>query len=224
MVRSAAAEVVDAAIDEANRRISRDENGNMLVEGLQVGITVGEDFGKDAMDAAVKNLKLQLDTAAITTADYYRELEKLRDNYLTRGSEEWWKYTKEVMEYEQKRVEEAKKANKEAFEEELHLLERKQKLGLISEQEYYIGMKYLRDSYFKEGTEEWQDYTEKLEDFVTKETQTLTDRSASCCKASTTRQTRPCRMFCHRWTASATASAILATTCFTSASRIKMAG
>ena len=42
----------------------------------------------------------------------------------------------EVMEYEQKRVEEAKKANKEAFEEELHLLERKQKLGLISEQEY----------------------------------------------------------------------------------------
>ena len=176
MVRSAAAEVVDAAIDEANRRISRDENGNMLVEGLQVGITVGEDFGKDAMDAAVKNLKLQLDTAAITTADYYRELEKLRDNYLTRGSEEWWKYTKEVMEYEQKRVEEAKKANKEAFEEELHLLERKQKLGLISEQEYYIGMKYLRDSYFKEGTEEWQDYTEKLEDFVTKETQTLTDQ------------------------------------------------
>ncbi len=175
-VRSAAAEVVDAAIDEANRRISRDENGNMLVEGLQVGITVGEDFGKDAMDAAVKNLKLQLDTAAITTADYYRELEKLRNNYLTRGSEEWWKYTKEVMEYEQKRVEEAKKANKEAFEEELHLLERKQKLGLISEQEYYIGMKYLRDSYFTEGEEEWQDYTEKIEDFAVKQTQTLTDQ------------------------------------------------
>ena len=175
-VRSAAAEVVDAAIDEANRRISRDENGNMLIEGLQVGITVGEDFGKDAMDAAVKNLKLQLDTAAITTADYYRELEKLRNNYLTRGSEEWWKYTKEVMEYEQKRVEEAKKANKEAFEEELHLLERKQKLGLISEQEYYIGMKYLRDSYFTEGEEEWQDYTEKIEDFAVKQTQTLTDQ------------------------------------------------
>ena len=176
MVRSAAAEVVDAAIDEANRRISRDEHGNMLVEGLAVGITVGEDFGKDAMDAAVKNLKLQLDTAAITTADYYREIERLRNTHLTRGSEEWWKYTKEIMEYEQTRVEEAKKANKEAFEEELHLLERKQKLGLISEQEYYIGMKYLRDSYFKEGTEEWQDYTEKLEDFVTKETQTLTDQ------------------------------------------------
>ena len=175
-VRSAAAEVVDAAIDEANRRISRDENGNMLVEGLQVGITVGEDFGKDVMDAAVKNLKLQLDTAAITTADYYRELEKLRDNYLTRGSEEWWKYTKEVMEYEQKRVEEAKKANKEAFEEELHLLERKQKLGLISEQEYYIGMKKLTRSYFTENEKEWQDYTEKLEDFVVKETQTLTDQ------------------------------------------------
>ena len=176
MVRSAAAEVVDAAIDEANRRISRDEHGNMLVEGLAVGITVGEDFGKDAMDAAVKNLKLQLDTAAITTADYYREIERLRNTHLTRGSEEWWKYTKEIMEYEQKRVEEAKKANKEAFEEELHLLERKQKLGLISEQEYYIGMKKLTRSYFTENEKEWQDYTEKLEDFVTKETQTLTDQ------------------------------------------------
>lgn len=175
-VRSAAAEVVDAAIDEANRRISRDEHGNMLVEGLAVGITVGEDFGKDAMDAAVKNLKLQLDTAAITTADYYREIERLRNTHLTRGSEEWWKYTKEIMEYEQKRVEEAKKANKEAFEEELHLLERKQKLGLISEQEYYIGMKKLTRSYFTENEKEWQDYTEKLEDFVTKETQTLTDQ------------------------------------------------
>ena len=176
MVRSAAAEVVDAAIDEANRRISRDEHGNMLVEGLAVEITVGEDFGKDAMDAAVKNLKLQLDTAAITTADYYREIERLRNTHLTRGSEEWWKYTKEIMEYEQKRVEEAKKANKEAFEEELHLLERKQKLGLISEQEYYIGMKKLTRSYFTENEKEWQDYTEKLEDFIVKETQTLTDQ------------------------------------------------
>ena len=175
-VRSAAAEVVDAAIDEANRRISRDEHGNMLVEGLAVEITVGEDFGKDAMDAAVKNLKLQLDTAAVTTADYYREIERLRNTHLTRGSEEWWKYTKEIMEYEQKRVEEAKKANKEAFEEELHLLERKQKLGLISEQEYYIGMKKLTRSYFTENEKEWQDYTEKLEDFVVKETQTLTDQ------------------------------------------------
>ncbi len=46
-----------------------------------------------------KNLKRSLERDEITHADYYKKLEKLRDEYLAEGSDSWEKYTEELADF-----------------------------------------------------------------------------------------------------------------------------
>ncbi len=64
-----------------------------------------------------------------------------------------------------KETEKQKTAIEQAVEYELYTLERANKLGIITEKEYYDGLQKIRDKYFAEGSEDWQEYTEDIEDY-----------------------------------------------------------
>ena len=71
----------------------------------------------DAAKQAFDNLDLQLDFGFISEADYYSEMVKLRDNYIKKGTKEWWDYTKKIRDYEKKVCEDNIKAYENAVEE-----------------------------------------------------------------------------------------------------------
>lgn len=62
-------------------------------------------------------------------------------------------------------VKEQNKTVEQMLDDEVRALERNKRAGLISEQEYYTRLAGIRDKYFKAGTEDWQSYTKKIEDF-----------------------------------------------------------
>ncbi len=53
-----------------------------------------------------------------------------------------------------------------AFEEQYKNLKRSLERGEIVHADYYKGLEKLRDTYFKEGSDEWEKYTEELADFT----------------------------------------------------------
>lgn len=72
---------------------------------------------EDMADREFRYLKNSLDLCLISEDDYYRQLAVLRDQYFARGSDDWEKYTMEILEHNQKMVEEQKKLIGEIFEE-----------------------------------------------------------------------------------------------------------
>lgn len=91
------------------KRIGKDELGNALVEGIKVAITGGSVKMTDALKKPFEELELKKEMNIISEQQYYEELEVLRDNYFSKGSDKWWEYTAKIIEYEQKVVEEQKK-------------------------------------------------------------------------------------------------------------------
>ena len=61
----------------------------------------------DAAKQAFDNLDLQLDFGFISEADYYAEMSRLRDEYIKKGTKEWWDYTKKIRDYKIKAYENA---------------------------------------------------------------------------------------------------------------------
>lgn len=52
-------------------------------------------------------IKYQLEFGIISEEDYYRKLEEIRDEFLTRDMQEWYKYTDEIYDYRTKKIEQA---------------------------------------------------------------------------------------------------------------------
>ena len=61
----------------------------------------------DAAKQAFDNLDLQLDFGFISEADYYAEMARLRNEYIKKGTKEWWDYTKKIRDYKIKAYENA---------------------------------------------------------------------------------------------------------------------
>ncbi len=61
-----------------------------------------------------------------------------------------------------KGIEENSDAVIESFDSMLEILEYRRRFDIINEDEYYTELEKLRDKYFKAGTKEWLDYTEKI--------------------------------------------------------------
>ena len=80
-------------------RVARDRVGKMLSKGIAVGIKEGGEEVSEAFEKVLADLDLQKDLGVISDAEYYRELATLRDEYLKEGTESWWEYTKEIIEY-----------------------------------------------------------------------------------------------------------------------------
>lgn len=60
---------------------------------------------------------------------------------------------------ENSKLSDSAKQQKEVRERELKQLKNSLEIGVISEQEYYLQLRELRDKYFKVGSEDWEEYT-----------------------------------------------------------------
>lgn len=95
-------------------RVMRDEVGKMIAEGMAVGIIDNEYKVDDAVKQLFENLELQRKLDLINDSEYYDEMWRLRDDYIKRGTKEWWDYTQKIIDYQDKAAEEAKKSISEA--------------------------------------------------------------------------------------------------------------
>lgn len=85
-----------------SKRIGENDIGEKLVEGIKFGIKKNAYQATEAMNEALKELKLQKSVGIIDEEEYYNSLEKLRDRYFEKGSLGWWNYTAEIIGYETK--------------------------------------------------------------------------------------------------------------------------
>lgn len=126
-----------------------------------VEITSFVDKVPEAFDKAMDELELRRDLDVLDEEQYYAELDALKDKYFAKGSDKWWEYEKEIYNH---RKETAEKAAEEAAEAELDEIERRHDLGLLSEQAYIDELTAYRDKYYAEGTEEFVEMTDKIND------------------------------------------------------------
>ncbi len=120
-----------------------------------VSITSFVEDVPEAFDKAMDELELRRDLDVIDEAQYYAELEKLRDKYFTKGSDKWWEYEKEIYSYQKEQAE-------DAAESVLDEIEKRHDLGLMSEEQYIEELAVYRSQYYAEGTKEYAEMTDKL--------------------------------------------------------------
>ncbi len=106
---------------KSSRRIGENDIGEKLVEGIKFGIKKNAYQATEAMEEALKELKLQRSVGIVDEEAYYDSLEKLRDEYFEKGSLGWWNYTAEIIEYETKLYNEQQKN----FEKTVSQIERR---------------------------------------------------------------------------------------------------
>lgn len=97
----------------------------------------------DAAKQAFDNLDLQYDLGLVGEADYYAEMTKLRDNYIKKGTKEWWDYTKKIRDYKVDSYENAIEEYEEADDRYYNL---KKKLTTLSanDEAYILNQKARR--------------------------------------------------------------------------------
>lgn len=129
----------------------RDQVGKTIPQGVAVGIKENTYEVTDAVKQMFDDLALQKELGAINEVEYYEKLKEYRDEYLEEATKEWWDYTKELIEYDEK-LRDRQFKNLDWFHDN----------SIISDSMYYQMLADLRDEYFSESDEEWQDYTEKI--------------------------------------------------------------
>lgn len=87
-------------ISDGISRLSYDEAGVPLIEGIAVAVKDHAYEAADAMDKAIAEINVKLKTGAISTDEYYKYMELYRDNFLEKGSLSWWQYTEKIINYE----------------------------------------------------------------------------------------------------------------------------
>lgn len=97
-------------------KVMRDEVGAMLVLGVAEGIEENSEEATKAFQAMLDKLEYQRDFDIINEDQYYTELERLRDEYLTRGTKEWLDYTQKIYEYQTELAQEQEAATQSTYE------------------------------------------------------------------------------------------------------------
>ena len=128
--------------------------GNTAYSG-EVKITSYIDKLPGAFEKAFDEINLRRDLDVLSEEDYYSELSALRDKYLTKSSDKWWEYTKDIVTYQ-------KKAAEQVRDNEFKTLERRLNRNIITEDEYYSELERLRDKYYESGSDEYESYTDRL--------------------------------------------------------------
>lgn len=106
----------DLADKKSSKRIGENDIGEKLVEGIAFGIKKNAYQATEAMDAAMKELKLKRSVGLVDEEEYYAEMENLRDKYFEKGSLGWWNYTAEIIGYETKVYNEQQKNLEKTFD------------------------------------------------------------------------------------------------------------
>lgn len=94
----------------------RDEVGAMISLGVAEGIEENSEEATKAFQSMLDKLEYQRDFDIINEAQYYAELERLRDEYLTTGTKEWLDYTQKIYEYQTELAQEQEAAIQSTYE------------------------------------------------------------------------------------------------------------
>lgn len=87
-------------ISDGVSRLSYDEAGVPLIEGIAVAVKDHAYEASKAMEKAIAEINIKLKTGAVSSEEYYKYMELYRDNFLEKGSLEWWQYTEKIINYE----------------------------------------------------------------------------------------------------------------------------
>lgn len=116
--------------------------------------TSAADEAKKQFEAEYKLLKYYLQNQEISEEEYYFKLGRLRDNYLDQGTESYRTYTTEII---------------QGYRDmDFRNLKYNLDMGYIEESEYYDQLAQLRDTYYLEGSKEWQNYTVEIANYQKK--------------------------------------------------------
>ena len=151
MVTEAAEELGESAVEALEQTIDTSGVSSKLSESLTKGLKENAEKMTEKFEKSVEVLDLQLDFGIISEKQYYEELERLRDKYLTEHTKEWYDATLEINNFKKR--------------EEREQLEYRYNLGIITEREYYEKLEEYRDKYFQKGSDEWRDYTLDIFDY-----------------------------------------------------------
>ncbi len=134
-------------IENMETRAEKNDIGKMIASGIGVGLSENsylaitamenvyveldtltknaaknaERLAKKTQERELKNLKNALELGFVTEQEYYEKLRKYRDENLREGSDNWYKYTEEIIKYN-------KRLADKAAEEQLRMMETVKKL------------------------------------------------------------------------------------------------
>lgn len=151
LVSDALVAMADEADSHSPSRRARDEIGAMISAGVAIGIEENSEEVEKAAREMMDVLDTQRDLAIISEAEYYKKIEEYRDAHFDKSTKLWAEYTKKLMDYDEK-LRDRQFKNLDWFHDN----------SIISDSMYYQMLADLRDQYFSESDEEWQDYTEKI--------------------------------------------------------------
>ncbi len=170
----------DAAEIRSPSHMYRDQVGALIAEGVAIGIEENAKKATEAYKKLASQLKAQAEMDLMSWGEYYDEMQKARDMYLTTGTKEWLEATEDLYSGTKKLEEDATKALEKAIEDATKAEEDKQKeieeaakkelntidyyheIGEMNDEEYYKNLEDIRDRYFEEDSDSWRDYTKKL--------------------------------------------------------------
>lgn len=159
-----ASEAFKTATDNLNEQRAALEqiDAKLAALGKDIGI---RDWGKtaassaaDALSEAYGKLKHQRSVELITEQEYYNRLESLRNQYTTRDSAEWRKYTEELYNLKKSMADKAVQARKDALTKERSVVDYLHDKDEMSESEYLRRLEKLRDQYLQLDYETWRKY------------------------------------------------------------------
>ncbi len=151
---SAAAAAASSAFAGGSGFIEMLRNGGEIKENPE-GKTKSFDAEKEKLDYMKK--------FGLSDEEYYRELSRIRDEFLEESTKEWYDATAEIYGFQK---DAAEKAAEEARDKEFSDLERLYSRSLISEEEYLRKLLALRNAYYAEGSAEWLDITDQANDIL----------------------------------------------------------
>lgn len=96
--------------------MGKEKIGKVLFDGVQEVVLENDKYASDLAALAIKEIDERRKQGLISEKEYYRELESIRDKYLYKGCEDWWKYTAQISEYENRVLTEHSDAVAAAYE------------------------------------------------------------------------------------------------------------
>ena len=108
-----------SGIDEASvEAVTSLENVYVKLETISKNADVNaRNLAKKQRKRELKNLKNALDLELMTEEEYYARLTEYRDKNLSRGSDDWYKYTEEIVKYNKRMADAVKAQQQEMLEE-----------------------------------------------------------------------------------------------------------
>nr|DAV39982.1 MAG TPA: tail tape measure protein [Caudoviricetes sp.] len=153
-VVSAAEGVANAAISAASS-ISAADVLAKLSDSFINGLKENDKGNTEKYQDKLEILDYKQAFGGLSTEDYYAEMERLRDQYLTAYTKEWFDATEKIYDHQKEMAEEAR-------DKALDELDKQHDKGLMSEAQYIAELTAFRDRYYAEGTEEYAEMTEDI--------------------------------------------------------------